>query len=231
MHLRPNIAIIVPVLNEELVIQSNIEYLNTLSTICDVLFVDGSSSDRTVQTLKDNNHKLITSPIQGRGAQLSFGASNVDDSTEILLFLHIDTKLPLGFESMIIKQAKLDYWGRFNVRLDSNRLIYKLIQIMMNLRSRVTGIATGDQAIFVTKKEFMNHVDNMIEHPLMEDIYLSKALKSRLGRGHIIKDSVTTSVRNWEKKGIFKTIVKMWKYRLMYFFGASPQQLYQHYYK
>ncbi len=224
------ITIIIPVLNEELTIQNNIEYLNTLTSKCDVLFVDGSSSDNSVQLLKDNHLKVITSPIRGRGAQLGFGASNIHDTSELILFLHIDTKLPHGFESMMIKQTKLDYWGRFNISFDSDKAVFKIIQFMMNMRSKVTGIATGDQAIYVTKNELMNHIDKMIDHPLMEDIYLSKALKSKLGRGHIIRDPVTTSVRYWESNGIVRTIIKMWKYRLLYFFGTSPKQLYQRYY-
>ena len=105
-----------------------------------------------------------------------------------------------------------------------------MIQVLMNLRSRVTGIATGDQAIFVTKNELLNHVDKLKEHPLMEDIYLSKVLKAKLGRAYIIKDPVITSIRYWEKNGIFKTILKMWKFRLMYFFNISPKTLYQRYY-
>ncbi len=219
-------------LNEELAIRNNINYLNSLTSKCNVLFVDGGSTDHTVQTLKDNDHRVvITSPISGRGAQLSCGGSNVDDTCELLLFLHVDTKLPYGFESMITKPTKLDYWGRFNVSLNSNKPIFKLVQIMMNLRSRITSIATGDQAIFVTKNEFMKHVDRMIEHPLMEDIYLSKALKSNLGRANLIKAPVITSVRYWESKGIIQTILRMWKYRLLYFFGVPPKQLYQCYYK
>ena len=225
------ITIVIPVFNEELTIRNNIDYLNKLASNHHVLFVDGASSDATVQTLKDNHHQVITSPICGRGAQLSFGVSNANDLAELILFLHIDTKLPQGFESMISRQSHMDYWGRFNVRLDSDKAIFKFIQFLMNIRSKITGIATGDQAIFVTKNELMNHVDEMIEHPLMEDIYLSKVLKSKLGRGQIIKKPVTTSVRYWENSGIISTVIKMWKYRLLYFFGASPKQLYRSYYK
>lgn len=225
------LTIIIPVFNEELTIRNNLEYLNALASNHDVLFVDGASSDATVQTLKDNHHQVITSPIHGRGAQLSFGCSNANNSTRLILFLHIDTKLPQGFESMIAKHTDSNYWGRFNVRLDSDKTIFKIIQFMMNVRSKITGIATGDQAIFVSKNELMKHVDEMIEHPLMEDIYLSKTLKSRLGRGQIIKHPATTSVRYWENNGIISTMIKMWKYRLLYFFGVSPKQLYQSYYK
>ncbi|MFK7793755.1 MAG: TIGR04283 family arsenosugar biosynthesis glycosyltransferase [Gammaproteobacteria bacterium] len=225
------ISIIIPVLNEELTIRNNIEYLNALSSKHFVIFVDGNSSDSTVQTLKESHLQVITSPIRGRGAQLSFGGSNTTNTTELILFLHIDTKLPQDFDSMIARQSEFDYWGRFNVKLDSNKVIYKIIQFMMNARSKITGIATGDQAIFVSKSEFMEHIDEMIEHPLMEDIYLSKVLKSRLGRGQIIKQPVTTSVRYWENSGIISTMIKMWTYRAMYFFGVSPKQLYQRYYK
>lgn len=226
-----NITILIPVLNEELAIQHNLQYFQALAAKFEIIFVDGNSSDQTVQLLKDNQLKVITSPKRGRGAQLSYGGSNVDECTDLLLFLHIDTKLPDGFELKIHQSTDLDYWGRFDVKLDSDKTIFRIIQLMMNFRAKVTGIATGDQAIYVTKNEFMTHADNMIERPLMEDIYLSKALKASLGRGNITKDPVITSVRYWENNGIIKTIAKMWKYRLMYFFGASPQDLYQRYYK
>jgi hypothetical protein len=132
---------------------------------------------------------------------------------------------------MISQISTSNYWGRFRVRLDSDKFIFKIIQLMMNIRSYLTGIATGDQAIFASKHELILHKDKMIEHSLMEDIYLSKALKSRLGPGNIIKQPVTTSVRYWESHGIATTILKMWKYRLLYFIGVSPSYLYQQYYK
>lgn len=226
-----NIAIIIPVLNEQQTIQNNIKYLDRLNSKCEVIFVDGSSSDDTVEILKRNHHNVITSPIRGRGAQLSLGTTNTNENVEVILFLHVDTKLPEGFESMILKQTHQDYWGHFDIKLDSNKFIFKVIQIMMNLRAKLTGIATGDQSIFVTRKELMNHLERLTEHPLMEDIYLSKALNTRLGRGYIIKQPVTTSVRYWQQGGIVSTIIKMWTYRLLYFFGASPNYLYQRYYK
>ncbi len=196
-----------------------------------MLFVDGNSTDNTVKVLKENHFKVITSKVTGRGAQLSFGASNVASSYEFLLFLHVDTKLPDSFELEIMKSAKTSKWGHFDVRLDSNKFIYKIIQFMMNIRSRITGIATGDQAIFVNKDEFMKHAEAMIEHPIMEDIYLSKKLKDKFGKGAVIKKPVVTSVRYWRKKGPIKTIIKMWKFRLLYFLGVSPNSLYERYYK
>ena len=227
----PQIAIIVPVLNEESTILNNIEVLNTLSNKCNVVFVDGNSTDNTVQILEKNKLKIVTSPRKGRGAQLAYGASHLNNTVEVILFLHIDTTLPEGFESMILEHSKTDYWGWFNIKLGSEKTIFKIIQFMMNLRSKLTGIATGDQAIYVTKNEFMNHLEEMNKHPLMEDIYLSKALNSSLGRGYTQKQSVSTSVRYWESRGIITTILKMWKYRSLYFFGTPPNQLYQQYYK
>jgi rSAM/selenodomain-associated transferase 2 len=228
---QPKITIIIPVFNEENTIKNKIEYLHIINRICDVIFVDGNSTDKTVNILESNNLKVVSSPVCGRGAQLSLGAANVDEDIDVILFLHIDTKLPEGFESMILVQTHRDYWGRFDIKLDSTKFIFKVIQLMMNVRAKLTGIATGDQSIFVTRKELMNHLDKLTEHPLMEDIYLSKALNSRLGRGHVIKEPVTTSVRYWEKAGIISTIMKMWTYRLLYFFGVSPNYLYQRYYK
>ncbi|MFK8027747.1 MAG: TIGR04283 family arsenosugar biosynthesis glycosyltransferase [Gammaproteobacteria bacterium] len=228
--MKSKISIVIPVLNEEKIVRNNITRLNKLKTKCDVLFVDGQSIDDTVNVLKENQQQVVTSPIKGRGAQLAYGAKCVNEDTELILFLHIDTELPTGFELKIRIKPNIDYWGRFDIKLDSNKKVYKMIQVMMNLRSRITGIATGDQAIFVTKNELLNHVDKLKEHPLMEDIYLSKVLKAKLGRAYIIKDPVITSIRYWEKNGIFKTILKMWKFRLMYFFNISPKTLYKRYY-
>ncbi len=225
------ITIVIPILNEELTIRKNLVYLRSLHTDYELLFVDGNSSDSTVQLLQDNQFKVITSSVRGRGAQISLGGSNAGKSTELILFLHIDTRLPQNFESMILRQTDNNYWGRFDVKLDSDKAMFKIIEWMMNKRAQLTGIATGDQAIFVSKNEFIRLAGNIAEYPLMEDIYLSKMLKKRLGRGIIIKSPVTTSVRYWEINGVFSTILKMWKYRLMYFFGVSPAKLYQRYYK
>ena len=225
------LSIIIPVFNEELIIRKKVDHLNWLNETCYLLFVDGNSTDSTVNILKENNFNVIKSPLTGRGGQISYGASNLNNNSEFLLFLHIDTLLPKDFYNEVNKYMEDYHWGFFRIKLNSNKLIFKIIQYMMNCRSQITSIATGDQAIFVRKNEFMNHIDAMNEHPIMEDIYLSKIFKNTIGNGAIIKIPVITSVRYWQNKGPVKTILKMWKFRFLYFIGASPKSLYVKYYK
>ena len=224
------IHVIIPILNEKRVIQENLQYLKLLNSICPILFVDGNSKDGSEQILKKNDFEVIKSRIKGRGAQMSFGAVNANSQCEILLFLHIDTRLPDNFNELIVNALKEHAWGRFEIKLNSNRLIFKVIQFQMNLRSKITSIVTGDQSIYVKKDIFLKYADEMKNHPLMEDIYLSKVLKKHYGHAKIINQPVTTSVRYWLKHGIIQTIIRMWVYRLLYFFGVSPQKLYQIYY-
>ncbi|MDW3094776.1 MAG: TIGR04283 family arsenosugar biosynthesis glycosyltransferase [Gammaproteobacteria bacterium] len=229
--MQSSISIIIPVFNEELIIRENIEHLNWINASYYLLFVDGNSTDSTINILEENNFNVIKSPLTGRGGQISYGASNLNNESEYLLFLHIDTLLPKDFYNQMNEYMENYYWGFFRIKLNSNKLIFKIIQFMMNYRSQLTSIATGDQAIFVRKNEFMNHIDTMIEHPIMEDIYVSKVFKEKFGNGAIIKKPVITSVRYWQNKGPIKTILKMWKFRLLYFIGISPKYLYVKYYK
>jgi len=224
------IHVIIPILNEERVIQENLQYLKLLNSICPILFVDGNSIDGSEQILKKNNFEVIKSHSKGRGEQLSFGAVNANNQCEILLFLHIDTRLPDNFSELIVNALKEHAWGRFDIKLNSNRLVFKVIQFHMNLRSKITSIVTGDQSIYVKKEIFLKYADEMKNHPLMEDVYLSKVLKKHYGRAKIINQPVTTSVRCWLQRGVIQTIIRMWVYRLLYFIGVSPKKLYQLYY-
>ncbi len=225
-----NITIVIPVLNEEQLIRDNSSYLKSLNNHSNLLFVDGGSSDNTVSSLQSLSCKTTLSPSKGRGAQISWGAQNTDQHCKIILILHIDTKLPNEFDRMI-KNALSDHaWGRFTVKLDSEKMTFKLIQFMMNLRSRISGIATGDQAIFVKKSIFLKYHHQMTQHPLMEDIFLSKTLKKFHGCAKIIERPVVTSTRYWSKNGVLVTIIKMWIFRLLYFLGVSPKRLYKFYY-
>ncbi len=208
-----NLTIVTPVLNEEIKIQNNLDYFESLRKVCELIFVDGGSKDATVTLLKKSNHTVITSPQAGRGAQLSFGASKA--SNDYLLFLHIDTQLPEDFVKFIEPLLQSYTWGHFTVKLDSTKFILNVIGYFMNLRSQLTGIATGDQALFVDKNAFLEHLDDMMKHPIMEDIYLSTVLKKDHGKPAIIKSPVITSARYWQKNGIVKSIFKMWKFRLL----------------
>jgi rSAM/selenodomain-associated transferase 2 len=149
--------------------------------------------------------------------------------TDLLLFLHADTALPNGALDAIeaATRGAAFAWGRFDVSLDSPRRTLKLVAAMINLRSRLSGIATGDQALFMTRATFQ-HVNGFAPIALMEDVDLSKRLK-RLARPHCLHLKVTTSARRWESRGVWRTIFLMWRLRLAYFFGASPDALARRY--
>ncbi len=226
-----SLVIIVPVLNEEQTLYKQIEYLNALKKISNVLFVDGGSKDKTISILTKNNHKVISSPKLGRGAQLSYGVHNSPDYCKYVLFLHIDTRLPNNFMTTVVRCLNKSHWGHFRIKLDSNKVIYRVIEFMMNTRSRITSIATGDQTLFFRKNVFLQCSENIEQHPIMEDIYISKYLKMNFGRASIINDQVHTSTRYWDNNGVLKTIFKMWKFRLCYLVGMKPAKIYELYYR
>lgn len=170
--------------------------------------------------------KVIDNP-RGRARQMNAGAAQAN--ADILLFLHADTQLPdNAVESMIQVIADGYCWGRFDVAFDNPKPIFRLIAFMMNWRSRLTGIATGDQGIFVTRQAF-DSVGAYPEVALMEDIAISARLK-KLGKPCCLKAKVVTSARRWQQYGIFRTILLMWRLRLAYFFGADPNDLAARYY-
>ncbi len=148
----------------------------------------------------------------------------------MLLFLHADTILPAEAD-LLISDALASgdhHWGRFDVTLDKDKFIYRVISSAMNLRSAFSGIATGDQAIFVRKKLFED-VGLFDRIPLMEDVALSKKLL-RHTRPYCLKQTVKTSSRRWESEGIWRTIFLMWRLRFLYFLGVRPEKLVEHYY-
>ncbi len=226
-----NLCIVIPVFNEQETICKQIDPLLRLNTLAPIIFVDGNSSDQTVELLKQHELQVITSPQLGRGAQISFGAINAPNDCKYILFLHIDTQLPTEFERLINEVLNESVWGHFCVQLNSDKPMLRIIQFMMNLRSKMTSIATGDQAMFVRKDEFLTYSAEVTDHPLMEDIFLSATLKKHHGRAKVIKKPVITSARYWSNHGVIKTIIKMWSFRLMYFLGVSPKKLYQLYYR
>lgn len=149
---------------------------------------------------------------------------------EVLIFLHADTFLPENALDLIQQQlATKREWGRFDIQLSGGHFMFKVIGQLMNWRSRLSGIATGDQALFVTKKAFIS-VGGFPEIDLMEDIALSKALKN-IGPPVCLKARVISSSRKWQQDGIVRTILLMWSLRLQYFFGADPDALAQRYYR
>lgn len=218
------ISIIVPTLNEQIV--KNLSALQTLRKAGhEVIVVDGGSDDAPGQIINSLADKVLQTE-RGRAKQMNFGAKFAQH--DILLFLHADTYLPLNADSLIIQGLTENYkWGRFNVRLSGTAKLLRVVEIMMNWRSCLTGIATGDQAIFI-QRDLYEQVQGFPDIPLMEDIALSKQLK-QFSSPLCIKKPVITSSRRWEQNGIIKTIFLMWKLRLAYALGVSPDKLKDYY--
>lgn len=221
------ISIIVPIFNEEQTIAQVSDYFQQLNTFCELIFVDGNSTDATVNVLIQNQFKVINAEQSNRGAQLYKGALHA--SGDILLFHHLDSRLPDNFATLINNATALHSWGRFDVQLDSQDWRMRLIETAMNMRSRLTGIATGDQAMFVRKETLLSYAGDLEDYPVMEDIYLSKQLK-KISRPACLRERVVSSARYWQKNGVVTSIMKMWLFRLLYFFGMPPQKLYRLYY-
>ena len=192
----------------------------------EVIVVDGGSTDGTFDAIKKLDCQYILSPA-GRAKQMNVGAQIAKG--DVLVFLHADTGLPKKATETITSCLKNHQWGRFDVSLTGNSFLFRIIETLMNLRSCITSIATGDQCIFI-KRALFDKCGGFTDIPLMEDIAMSKRLK-KFSRTACIKDRVITSSRRWESKGIIRTIILMWYLRLAYFFGVSPHRLHKHYYK
>jgi rSAM/selenodomain-associated transferase 2 len=222
------ISIIIPTLNEANAIIGTLQPLQSLrGKGHEVIVVDGGSSDRTVSLAQPFVDRVLVAQ-RGRGAQMNTGAWIAKGKA--LLFLHADTYLPSDAESLIVTGLSTNdrQWGHFNARLSGHSTWFRIIEWSMNWRSRLTGIVTGDQVLFVQREAF-TAAGGFPEIPLMEDITLSRRLK-RFGWPLCLNSSVITSSRYWEERGIVRTILLMWSLRLAYFLGVSPKHLVQIYY-
>jgi len=219
----PPLTIIVPMLNEEAGITAALGALRPLDA--EIVAVDGGSGDKSVALAAPLCDQLLRSP-RGRARQMNAGAAAAHG--DILLFLHADTVLPAQADRLVGEAIAGDAcWGRFDVRIAGDSAWFPLIATLMNLRSRLTGIATGDQAIFVRRTAFAQ-VGGFADIPLMEDIVLSQRLR-QLGRPACLRQKVTTSGRRWEKQGVLRTVFTMWWLRLRFFFGTDPAKLAREY--
>ena len=215
------LSIILPVLDEA---DGIVDALTALAPLrsrgVEVVVADGGSSDATVALARPLADVVVTAP-RGRGIQMNAGAAA--STGNVLLFLHADTRLPANADNLI--RERLAHtgraWGRFDVHIAGAHRLLPVIAEAMNMRSRITGIATGDQAIFATVAAFGPGFPDI---PLMEDIALSKRLK-RVGPPLCLATPVVTSGRRWEKHGVVKTILLMWCLRFAYFLGANPAWL------
>ncbi len=228
------VSIIIPFVNELSTIQKFLSHWHGLlerHQNIELVFIDGGSTDAGSSELNDyfNGHSrvsLLSSP-KGRSRQMLAGERSA--SGRYLLFLHADTRLPDDFMSEI-KQASLQkrYWGRFDVRLDAPQLAFQVISFFINNRSRLTGIATGDQAIFVNRFAY-ERVGGLPDQKLMEDVELSKRLK-RFSLPYCSRSRVRTSARKWQTNGLVKTVCLMWSIRWAYYRGVDASLLHDRYY-
>ncbi len=215
------ITVIIPVLNEEKAIGPTLKALEALRAD-EVIVVDGGSADSTRKIAEQANVLLLSSPA-GRARQMNRGAKAAGG--DVLLFLHADSRLPhSGLRDVRLALEDPNcVGGRFDVELDSRRWILRLVGILISIRSRLTRVATGDQAIFVRRRIF-EEIGGFPEIPLMEDIAFSRILK-RSGRVACLKNRVVTSARRWQTEGVWRTIFKMWGLKLLYLTGISPFRL------
>jgi rSAM/selenodomain-associated transferase 2 len=222
------ISIVVPVLDEARNLERLLPALRDLAPDAEVVIADGGSRDDTESVLARWPRARVVSSPRGRAVQMNTGAAR--SAGNVILFLHADTRLPVGFAASI--ERALDdqrvVGGRFDVAFDNPAWPFRMIAALMNLRSRLSGIFTGDQAIFVRRAAF-EALGGYPEIPLMEDIELTRRLR-RLGRVACLRRRVTTSARKWERDGIARTILLMWTLRFLYFCGVSPQRLHRWYY-
>lgn len=222
------ISIIMPVLNESAILEKHLEPLQELRERGhELILIDGGSRDDTPERARGYVDRLLHCQA-GRARQLNHGARCA--TGDLLLFLHIDTRLPAQADRLLasIMPEPGQGWGRFDVRMSGDTRLLRVVAAMMNLRSRLTGIATGDQAIFIGREAFCR-VGGFPEIELMEDVAISRRLK-RLARPRCLRTPVISSSRRWERNGPWRTIVTMWALRLAYFLGASPSWLHAIYY-
>lgn len=222
-----SLSIIIPTLNESATIGLQLNRLaHVRSRGAEIIVVDGGSSDQTVDAARSLVDQVIRARC-GRAFQMNVGAKNAKG--DILLFLHADTFLPpdadILIESALARPAR--DWGRFDVRIVPGSILLAVVAVMMNWRSRITGIATGDQAIFARKATF-SAIGGYPDIPLMEDIEICKALR-RVSPPVCLKQKVSTSARRWHKHGVWRTIWLMWSLRLAHFRGVDPEELARRY--
>lgn len=219
----PTLSIVMPVLNESEGLARALQALAPLTARgAQLVVADGGSSDDTALLCQAAGAMVLNTP-RGRATQMNAGAKQA--SAGVLLFLHADTLLPGDAEEMIVAAlANGDrVWGRFDVRIAGQSKLLPMVAALMNLRSRLSGIATGDQAIFMTRAAF-DAVGGFPSQLLMEDIEISKRLR-KLSRPACLRAKVQTSGRRWETRGVWRTVLLMWRLRFAYWRGVAPERL------
>lgn len=223
----PYLSVVVPALNEAEVITETLSALQPLRARgAEIIVVDGGSTDGTPAIAAPLADRILRAE-RGRAAQQNAGAAAARG--KVVLFLHADTRLPEGADHAV-RAALIGGgrgWGRFDLRLSGRHPLLRVVERLISLRSRLTGIATGDQAIFV-RRELFERVGGFPEIPLMEDLALSRLLR-RVSRPACIRRPVVTSSRRWESRGIARTVLLMWRLRFEYWLGVDPLRLAERY--
>jgi rSAM/selenodomain-associated transferase 2 len=220
-----DISVIVPALDEALQIAAALASARAPG-VREVIVVDGGSADDTASIAAACGARVLAAP-RGRATQMNAGAAAA--SGAVLLFLHADTRLPPGFDAAVLR-ALADpavVGGRFDLRLVPGNAWLRLTGTLINLRSRLSRIATGDQALFVRRAVFES-MGGFEPIPLMEDLAFTRALKQR-GRIACLHLQVETSSRRWQQDGPLRTVLLMWWLRLLYFCGVPPDRLRRRY--
>lgn len=220
------LSVIVPMLNEAAALPVLGAQLESLAAQgIEVIMVDGGSSDGSADMAEQMAQRMgfvVVRSARGRAVQMNAGAARARG--DVLLFLHADTRLP---DTATASLSRVDpdtiAWGRFDVTIEGRPPMLKVVAALMNWRSRITGIATGDQAIFMTRKAF-DAVGGFPLQPLMEDIEITSRLR-RMARPLCLAERVTTSGRRWEQRGVWRTIFLMWRLRWAYWRGVSASDI------
>lgn len=223
--MKPALSIVIPALNEAAGIEATLRALQPLRARgVELVLADGGSGDGTAALARTWVDVVADAP-RGRALQMNAGAALA--RAEVLLFLHADTRLPPLADVLVLQAvASGACWGRFDVRIEGRPWVLRVVATLMNLRSRASGIATGDQAIFVRRSLF-EQLGGYADQPLMEDIDLCRRLKAlpAAGAPACLRDRVATSGRRWQKHGVWRTIVLMWRLRWRYWRGVPAAQL------
>ncbi|MGJ3254942.1 MAG: TIGR04283 family arsenosugar biosynthesis glycosyltransferase [Alcanivorax sp.] len=221
------VSVIVPVRNEAGNLAATLAMLrDALQAGDELVVVDGGSTDGSVEIARELADRVVLS-APGRARQMNAGARQA--SGDWLWFVHADSQLDGSHRQQLTRLPTDARWGRFDVRLSGQRFLFRVIGAMINLRSRFSGIATGDQGIFV-RRDIFTALEGYPDQPLMEDIALSRRLKQQQGRPCCLRPALTTSSRRWEVKGAWPTIWLMWSLRYRYWRGVQPEELYRDYY-
>ncbi|MFQ3322667.1 MAG: rSAM/selenodomain-associated transferase 2 [Pseudomonadales bacterium] len=219
------LSVIIPVLNEQENVARLLTQLAPLqSKDCELIVVDGGSSDASVVNAASANKLLASQP--GRAVQMNVGAAQA--SGEMLWFLHADSLFDGDISSYVDRVTTSQSWGFFCIKLDGRHVFFRVIERMINLRSSLTNVGTGDQGMFVCRNLF-DSVGGFQTIPLMEDVALSKSLKHLANANVISISKIITSSRRWQQRGILTTVLLMWSLRLQYFLGVSPARLAEKY--